>query len=68
MSIIVEFEIKEGWYINSHVLPEGSFSIPTNIQLETSKNYTASKFIEPEPILEYDEYAEEMLSITNKLR
>ena len=62
LSIIVDVDIEEGWHINSHVLPEGSFSIPTNIRLEKSKNYTASKFIEPKPILEYDEYAEEMLS------
>ena len=62
LSIIVDVDIEEGWHINSHVLPEGSFSIPTNIRLEKSKNYTTSKFIEPEPIVEYDESVEEMFS------
>ena len=64
LSIIVDVDIEEGWHINSHVLPEGSFSIPTNIRLEKSKNYTASKFIEPKPILEYDEYLKECSATT----
>jgi thiol:disulfide interchange protein DsbD len=62
LSIIVDVDIKDGWHINSHVLPEGSFSIPSNIRLNKSSNYTVSKLIEPKPILEYDEDAEEMLS------
>lgn len=62
LTIIVDVDIKDGWHINSHVLPEGSFSIPSNIRLNKSSNYTVSKLIEPKPILEYDEDAEEMLS------
>ncbi|MDA8911033.1 protein-disulfide reductase DsbD family protein, partial [Crocinitomicaceae bacterium] len=62
LSIIVDVDIVDGWHINSHVLPEGSWSIPSNILLKKSPNYTVSKLIEPKPILEYDEDAEEMLS------
>ena len=62
LSIIVDIDIVDGWHINSHVLPEKSFAIPSNILLNKSSNYTASKLIEPEPILEYDEDAGEMLS------
>ena len=62
LSIIVDVDIVNGWHINSHVLPENSFAIPSNILLNKSSNYTASKLIEPKPILEYDEDAEEMLS------
>jgi hypothetical protein len=62
LSIIVDVDIVDGWHINSHVLPENSFAIASNILLNKSSNYTATKLIEPEPILEYDEDAEEMLS------
>ncbi|MDG2152970.1 MAG: cytochrome c biogenesis protein CcdA [Crocinitomicaceae bacterium] len=62
LTVIVDVNIIDGWHINSHVLPEGSFSIPSNILLEKNPNYTVSKLIEPKPILVYDEDAEEMLS------
>ena len=29
LEVVVDVDIVEGWHINSHVLPEGSFSIPT---------------------------------------
>lgn len=62
LSIIVDVDIVDGWHINSHVLPEESFSIPSNILLNKSSNYTVSRLIEPKPIIEYDEEAEETLS------
>ena len=61
--IVVDVDIIEGWHINSHVLPEGSYSIPTNIDIERSSNYKASsKIIEPKPITYYDEDAEAEMS------
>lgn len=63
LEVIIDVDIVEGWHINSHVLPEGSFSIPTNITIEKSKNYKfRAGIIEPKPILEFDEMADEMMS------
>jgi thiol:disulfide interchange protein DsbD len=63
LEVVVDVDIVEGWHINSHVLPEGSFSIPTNITIEKSNNYNfRGGIIEPEPILEFDEMADEMMS------
>ena len=63
LEVVVDVDIVEGWHINSHVLPEGSFSIPTNITIEKSNNYKfRDGIIEPEPILEFDEMADEMMS------
>ena len=62
LTIIVDVDIVDGWHINSHVLPEESYAIASNIRLNKSSNYTVKKLIEPKPILEYDEDAEEMLS------
>ena len=63
LEVVVDVDIVEGWHINSHVLPEGSFSIPTNITIEKSSNYSfRGGIIEPEPILEFDEMADEMMS------
>lgn len=63
LEVVVDVDIVEGWHINSHVLPEGSFSIPTNITIEKSSNYNfRGGIIEPEPILEFDEMADEMMS------
>ena len=58
LTVVVDVDIVDGWHINSHVLPEGSWSIPSNILLKKSPNYTASKLIEPKPILEYDSSSE----------
>jgi thiol:disulfide interchange protein len=63
LEVVVDVDIVEGWHINSHVLPEGSFSIPTNITIEKSNNYNfRGGIIEPAPILEFDEMADEMMS------
>tara|TARA_B110000305_G_C19465341_1_gene657461 strand:+ start:10206 stop:12281 length:2076 start_codon:yes stop_codon:yes gene_type:complete len=63
LEVVIDVDIVEGWHINSHVLPQGSFSIPTNITIEKSKNYKfRSGIIEPKPILEFDEMADEMMS------
>jgi len=63
LEVVVDVDIVEGWHINSHWLPEGSFSIPTNINIEKSKNHKfQTGIIEPPPILEFDEMADEMMS------
>ena len=63
LEVVIDVDIVEGWHINSHVLPEGSFSIPTNITIKKSKNYKfRTGIIEPKPILEFDEMADEMMS------
>jgi thiol:disulfide interchange protein DsbD len=63
LEVVVDVDIVDGWHINSHVLPEGSFSIPTNISIEKSNNYKfRGGIIEPEPILEFDDMADEMMS------
>ena len=63
LEVVIDVDIVEGWHINSHVLPEGSFSIPTNITIEKSKNYKfRTGIIEPKPVLEFDEIADEMMS------
>lgn len=63
IEVVVDVDIIDGWHINSHVLPEGSFSIPTNITIEKSNNYKfRGGIIEPEPILEFDDMADEMMS------
>ena len=60
LEVVVDVDIVEGWHINSHWLPEGSFSIPTNINIEKSINYKIQAgVIEPAPILEFDEMADE---------
>mgnify|MGYP000049723072 CR=1 FL=1 len=43
LEVVVDVDIVEGWHINSYWLPEGSFSIPTNINIEKSKNYKIEK-------------------------
>ena len=61
--VVVDVDIIDGWHINSHILPEESFFIPTNVTIERSPNYKIhAGVIEPKPIMEYDEDAEEMLS------
>ena len=63
LEVLVDIDIVDGWHINSHELPEGSFSIPTNISVEESNNYNLTGgIIEPKPILEFDEMADEMMS------
>ena len=63
LEVVVDVDIVDGWHINSHVLPEGSFSIPTNITVDKSNNYKSRDgIIEPKPILEFDEMADEMMS------
>jgi len=61
--VVVDVDIIDGWHINSHILPAESFFIPTNVTIERSPNYKIhAGVIEPKPIMEYDEDAEEMLS------
>lgn len=55
-------EIEEGWHINAANLPLESFSIPTDLFIDTSSNFTVDKNIkEPEFHHVYDEIAKEDL-------
>lgn len=62
VTINVAIEIDENWHINAANLPSESFSIPTDIYIDTSSNYILdSKIIEPEFHHVYDEIAKENL-------
>lgn len=62
VTINVAIEIDENWHINAANLPSESFSIPTDIYIDTSSNYILdSKIIEPEFHHVYDEIAKEDL-------
>ena len=55
-------EIEEDWHINAANLPLESFSIPTDLFIDTSSNFTVDKIIEePEFHHVYDEIAKEDL-------
>ncbi len=52
----------EHWHIYAANLPEGVFVIPTTVDLEKSSKFkTVGGVIEPEPIFEHDEVADEDL-------
>ena len=62
VTINVAIEIDENWHINAANLPSESFSIPTDIYIDTSSNYILdSKISEPEFHHVYDEIAKEDL-------
>ena len=60
--IFVNIEIEDQWHINAANLPPESFSIPTEIYIDTSSNYIIEDTIyEPEFHHVYDEIAKEDL-------
>lgn len=62
-TVVATATIMEHWHLNAANLPEGSFSLPTEINLEKSSNYELiGGVIEPKPIVEYVESADEELS------
>ena len=48
--VVAKINIIPGWHINSNKLPNGSFAIPTEINLTKNKSFTAREKIEPKPI------------------
>jgi thiol:disulfide interchange protein DsbD len=47
--VVVKINIKENWHINSNKLPEGSFSIPSDIIINESKQFKLGPILEPKP-------------------
>ena len=48
--VVAKINIIPGWHINSNKLPNGSFAIPTEINLTKNKSFTAKETLEPKPI------------------
>jgi len=48
--VVAKINIIPGWHINSNKLPNGSFAIPTEINLTKNKSFTARETLEPKPI------------------
>ena len=64
VSIIADVDIEEGWHINGANLPLESFSIPTDLLLDTSSMFIIEDSIyEPEVKRIYDNIAKEDLYI-----
>jgi thiol:disulfide interchange protein DsbD len=62
VSIIADIDIEEGWHINGANLPLESFSIPTDLVLDTSSMFISEDSIyEPEVKRIYDKIAKEDL-------
>ena len=62
VSIIADIDIEEGWHINGVNLPLESFSIPTDLYLDTSSMFISEDTIyEPEVEHVYDDIAKEDL-------
>lgn len=59
-TIIAKATIKNHWHIYAAHLPEGSFSLPTELVLEKSANYKLiGKVIEPKPEIVHDNIIDE---------
>ena len=48
--VVAKINIIPGWHINSNKLPNGSFAIPTEINLTKNKSFTAKETVEPKPV------------------
>ena len=60
--IVGTITMVEHWHVYAANLPEGAFSIPTEISLDPNKSYKAIGGVrEPKPIFEHDELAGEDL-------
>jgi len=62
-TIIAKVTVAKDWHINATKLPEGTFGIPTKLNLKPQKTFKRiGKVVEPKPIEKYDEAAGEQLS------
>ncbi len=60
--IVANISIVDHWHIYAAKLPEGTFLLPTELNIEKSTNYkTVGGVIEPKPTFEHDELADEDL-------
>jgi thiol:disulfide interchange protein len=53
--VVVKLDIKDKWHINSNKLPEGSYSIPSDININATNQFKIGKIIEPKPHIFKDE-------------
>jgi len=61
-TIIATITMVEHWHIYAVHIPDGSFTLPTEINLEPSSDFKLiGKVIEPKPIFEHDDLADEDL-------
>lgn len=60
--VVANITVVKDWHIYAANLPEGTFTIPTTLEIEESKNYKVQgKVIEPKPHHEHDDLADEDL-------
>ncbi|MCR9174130.1 MAG: protein-disulfide reductase DsbD family protein [bacterium] len=60
--IVGTITMVEHWHIYAANLPDGAFSIPTEVKLTPNKNYKSiGGVIEPKPIFKHDDIADEDL-------
>jgi len=61
--VVAKVTVVPSWHINSNKLPPGSFSIPTNLNINASTGVSiVSGVIEPKPIIENNADIDEILS------
>ena len=61
-TVIGKITMVKHWHIYAVYLPKGSFLIPTKVDLTPSSNFQlVGKLIEPKPIFEHDDIADEDL-------
>ena len=61
--VVARITVVPGWHINSNKLPSGSFSIPTNLNVNSLSGISVvSGVIEPKPVIENNTDIDEILS------
>ncbi|MFM7661410.1 MAG: hypothetical protein ACKO6A_01970, partial [Bacteroidota bacterium] len=61
--IVAKVTVIPSWHINSNKLPSGSFSIPTNLNINSAVGVSVvSGVIEPKPVIENNTDIDEILS------
>jgi thiol:disulfide interchange protein DsbD len=61
--VVAKVTVVPGWHINSNKLPSGSFSIPTNLTVNSLAGVSiVSGVIEPKPVIENNTDIDEILS------
>lgn len=62
-TVIGRIKVVDHWHINAVKLPQGSFGIPTSIELKKSSAFQLTGGVtEPKPITKYDEDSDENLA------
>jgi hypothetical protein len=61
--VVAKISVVSGWHINSNKLPAGSFSIPTQLNVNPAAGMTVVPgIIEPKPVIENNTDIDEILS------